>query len=138
MQQVSILLAEKENEWSHQAMDKQQQTSNYQVKMIEYQVQMLRAQQLIASRTKRDNTVMKVIAVLTSLFLPGTFIAVSLGFIRIDFADFQYPDYFQRAGLQLERGEPHRPTLYDILVFHCPHHSNLSYWLFSVVFEDVV
>lgn len=71
--QLSILLAEKENEWNHQAMAKQQETSDY-------QIQMLKAQELIASRTKRDNTVMKVIAVLTSLFLPGAFIAVSLAF----------------------------------------------------------
>ena len=74
------MLAEKENEWSHQAMEKQQQTSDYQLRMIKYQVQMLKAQELIASRTKRDNTVMKVIAVLTSLFLPGAFVAVSLAF----------------------------------------------------------
>jgi Mg2+ and Co2+ transporter CorA len=42
-----------------------------------YQTEMLARQELIAVRTKRDNTVMKVIAVLTALFLPGTFIAVS-------------------------------------------------------------
>ena len=76
------MLAEKENEWSHQAIDKQQHTSDYQNKM-------LKQQELIASRTKRDNTVMKVIAVLTSLFLPGTFVAVSLVFSLHGLANFQ-------------------------------------------------
>jgi hypothetical protein len=80
-QQVSILLAERENEWSHKAMEKQHETSKYQTDMMRFQVRMLVAQELIASRTKRDNTVMKVIAVLTSLFLPGAFIAVSSAII---------------------------------------------------------
>jgi len=75
------LLAEKENEWSHQALEKRQQTSDY-------QIEMLKQQELIASRTKRDNTVMKVIAVLTALFLPGTFIAVSLVFSRMALLTF--------------------------------------------------
>jgi hypothetical protein len=75
-QQVSILLQEKENEWSHQRMKKQQQASECQLAIIEYQVKMLKQQELIAFCTKRDNTVMKVIAVLIALFLPGAFIAV--------------------------------------------------------------
>ena len=58
-------------------MKKQHETSKYQIEMMKFQVRMLGAQELIASRTKRDSTVMKVIAVLTSLFLPGAFIAVS-------------------------------------------------------------
>ena len=73
---MSILLQEKENEWSHQAVKRRQQTSEYQLAIVEYQVKMLKQQELIAFRTKLDNTVMKVIAVLTALFLPGTFIAV--------------------------------------------------------------
>ena len=36
---------------------------------------MLEQQEFVVAQTKRDNTVMKVIAVLTALFLPGTFIA---------------------------------------------------------------
>ncbi|CZR68850.1 uncharacterized protein PAC_18750 [Phialocephala subalpina] len=43
--------------------------------IIAYQTSMLKQQEIIVARTKRDNTVMKVIAVLTALFLPGTFIA---------------------------------------------------------------
>lgn len=73
------MLQEKENEWSHQTVKKRQQTSEYQLAIIEYQVKMLKQQELVAIRTKRDNTVMKVIAVLTALFLPGTFIAVRHG-----------------------------------------------------------
>ena len=37
---------------------------------------MLEQQEFVVAQTKRDNTVMKVIAILTALFLPGTFIAV--------------------------------------------------------------
>jgi len=43
---------------------------------------MLKQQQLIAFRAKRDNSVMKVIAVLSAFFLPGTFIAVNLPHIQ--------------------------------------------------------
>jgi hypothetical protein len=38
---------------------------------------MFEQQKIIVAQTKRDNTVMKVIAVLSALLLPGTFIAVS-------------------------------------------------------------
>lgn len=48
--------------------------------MLNYQNEMLMQQHLIASRAKKDNTVVKTIAVLTALFLPGTFIAVYLPF----------------------------------------------------------
>lgn len=132
------MLAEKENEWSHQAVEKRQQTSEYQLAIIEYQVKMLKQQELIASRTKRDNTVMKVIAVLTALFLPGTFIAVSLVFSPHGLAEFQRLDCFQRPNLQLGGGQSRRPTLHDILVFHSAHHNYSSCWLFSMVREDVV
>jgi Mg2+ and Co2+ transporter CorA len=37
---------------------------------------MLQKQEVIATRTKRDGTVMKVLALLTAVFLPMTFIAV--------------------------------------------------------------
>lgn len=56
-------------------MDHQLEAQKYQNKMLNYQNRMLTQQHLIASRAKRDNTVMKTIAVLTALFLPGTFIA---------------------------------------------------------------
>lgn len=72
---VSLLLAVRENEWAHQAQQKRQQTADNQLKIIEYQVKMLKQQEFIVARTKRDNTIMKVVAVLTALFLPGTFIA---------------------------------------------------------------
>ena len=45
-------------------------------KRAEFQIEMLKHQEEIAFRAKRDNTVLKVIAVLTALFLPGAFIAV--------------------------------------------------------------
>ena len=125
------MLAERENEWSHQA-------SNYQIKMMKYQVRMLGTQELIASRTKRDNTVMKVIAVLTSLFLPGAFIAVSLTLQCMGLADFERIDSFQCTGVQLEREGSQGPTLHDILVFHSAHYGNPSHWIFSVVCQDVV
>jgi hypothetical protein len=67
--QVKILLAEKENKYSHQS-DKRRH------KRAEFQIEMLKHQEEIAFRAKRDNTVLKVIAVLTALFLPGAFIAV--------------------------------------------------------------
>jgi Mg2+ and Co2+ transporter CorA len=38
---------------------------------------MFEQQKIIVAQTKRDNTVMKAIAVLSALLLPGTFIAVS-------------------------------------------------------------
>jgi Mg2+ and Co2+ transporter CorA len=38
---------------------------------------MLQKQGIIATKTQRDGTVMKVLAFLTALFLPMTFIAVS-------------------------------------------------------------
>ena len=66
----------RENEWGRQAQEKRQQTADNQLKIIEYQVKMLKQQEFIVARTKRDNTIMKVVAVLTALFLPGTFIAV--------------------------------------------------------------
>jgi hypothetical protein len=59
----------RENEWSHQAQQKRQETADNQLKM-------LKQQEFIVARTKRDSTIMKVVAVLTALFLPGTFIAV--------------------------------------------------------------
>jgi Mg2+ and Co2+ transporter CorA len=74
---VSILLAERENAWGRQAQIQRQETSTNQLKIIEYQTSMLEQQEIIVAQTKRDNTVMKVIAVLSALFLPGTFIAVS-------------------------------------------------------------
>lgn len=95
------MLAEKENEWSHQAVEKRQQTSDYQLAIIEYQIKMLKQQELIAIRTKRDNTVMKVIAVMTALFLPGTFIAVSLVFSPHGLADVQQLECFQRPNLPM-------------------------------------
>jgi Mg2+ and Co2+ transporter CorA len=61
--------------------EQQRQRADDQLSMSVYQIKMLKAQELIARRTKRDNSVMKVIAVLTSLFLPGAFIAVSLSFL---------------------------------------------------------
>ncbi|KAH8761333.1 hypothetical protein F5882DRAFT_416246 [Hyaloscypha sp. PMI_1271] len=72
---VSILLAERENAWGRQAQIQRQETSNNQLKIIEYQTNMLEQQEIIVAQTKRDNTVMKVIAVLSAFFLPGTFIA---------------------------------------------------------------
>jgi len=72
---VSILLAERENAWGRQAQIQRQETSNNQLKIIEYQTSMFEQQEIIVAQTKRDNTVMKVIAVLSALFLPGTFIA---------------------------------------------------------------
>ena len=59
----------RENEWSHQAQQKRQETADNQLKM-------LKQQEFIVARTKRDSTIMKVVAFLTALFLPGTFIAV--------------------------------------------------------------
>jgi hypothetical protein len=67
--QVKILLAEKENKYSHQSDMRRH-------KRAEFQIEMLKHQEEIAFRAKRDNTVLKVIAVLTALFLPGAFIAV--------------------------------------------------------------
>lgn len=68
--------AQKENERARQAQDQRLKAAIYQTSILESQGKMLRQQELIAFRTKRDNAVMKVIAVLTALFLPGTFIAV--------------------------------------------------------------
>jgi len=72
---VSILLAERENAWGRQAQSQRQETSNNQLKIIEYQTSMFEQQKIIVAQTKRDNTVMKAIAVLSALLLPGTFIA---------------------------------------------------------------
>ncbi|KAN0095108.1 hypothetical protein V8E51_015819 [Hyaloscypha variabilis] len=72
---VSILLAERENAWNHEAQNQRQETSNNQLKIIEYQTSMFEQQEIIVAQTKRDNAVMKVIAVLSALLLPGTFIA---------------------------------------------------------------
>jgi hypothetical protein len=66
---VSNLLSQIENEWNHKREEMHRETSDYQTEMLENQ-------ELIAQRTMRDSTVMKVIAILTALFLPGTFIAV--------------------------------------------------------------
>ena len=68
--QISILQVEKENARATEARARDEEVSIY-------QTEMLARQELIAVRTKRDNTVMKAIAVLTAFFLPGTFIAVS-------------------------------------------------------------
>jgi Mg2+ and Co2+ transporter CorA len=54
-----------------------QETSEYHAKVTEYQAKMLEQQEIIASQTKRDNTIVKIIAVLTALFLPATVTAVS-------------------------------------------------------------
>jgi hypothetical protein len=70
MLQISILQVEREKARAAAARIRDERVSVY-------QTQMLARQEFIAVRTKRDNTVMKVIAVLTALFLPGTFIAVS-------------------------------------------------------------
>ncbi|KAE9379592.1 hypothetical protein N431DRAFT_325981 [Stipitochalara longipes BDJ] len=72
---VSILLAARENEWGRQAQIQRQETSANQLAIIRYQTKMLEQQEIVVAQTKRDNTVMKVIAVLSALFLPGTFIA---------------------------------------------------------------
>ncbi|KAH8652706.1 hypothetical protein BGZ60DRAFT_420076 [Tricladium varicosporioides] len=65
---VNILLAEKENEYSRTSDAMRQEREAFQIEMLKHQ-------QDIAIRAKRDNTVMKVIAVLSALFLPGTLIA---------------------------------------------------------------
>jgi hypothetical protein len=36
----------------------------------------------LAEASKRDSTALKIIALLTTLFLPGTFIAVTVAFSR--------------------------------------------------------
>lgn len=69
MLQVSILLTEKDNEYSRQSNLKRQRRAEFQMKMLQQQ-------ELIARGAKRDNSVMKVIAVLSAFFLPGTFIAL--------------------------------------------------------------
>jgi Mg2+ and Co2+ transporter CorA len=71
------VLAERENAWGRDAQIQRQKTSNNQLKIIEYQTSMFEQQEIIVAQTKRDNAVMKVIAVLSALLLPGTFIAVS-------------------------------------------------------------
>jgi hypothetical protein len=67
--QVKILLAEKENEYAHHSDMQRHEREKFQIEMLKHQEE-------IAFRAKRDNTVLKVIAVLTALFLPGAFIAV--------------------------------------------------------------
>lgn len=66
---VSNLLSQIENEWNHTREFLHLDTSDYHTEMLE-------KQEVIAERTKQDSKVMKVIAILTALFLPGTFIAV--------------------------------------------------------------
>jgi len=77
-------LADRENEWGRQAQIRQETYDN-QLAIIKYQTKMLEQQEFVVAQTKRDNTVMKVIAILTALFLPGTFIAVRKSSIVLDF-----------------------------------------------------
>jgi hypothetical protein len=61
---LSNLLAQRENEWTHDT--------------AKYQNDMLEKQEIIAKKAKLDGTVTKWIAILTALLLPGTFIAVGV------------------------------------------------------------
>jgi Mg2+ and Co2+ transporter CorA len=79
-------LADRENEWGRQAQIQRQETYDNQLAIIKYQTKMLEQQEFVVAQTKRDNTVMKVIAILTALFLPGTFIAVRKSSIVLDFS----------------------------------------------------
>jgi hypothetical protein len=71
---LSNLLAQRENEWTHD-------TAKYQNDMLEKQEIILQNQAIIAKKAKLDGTVTKWIAILTALLLPGTFIAVG-GFLH--------------------------------------------------------
>jgi hypothetical protein len=69
--QLSNLLAQRENEWTHD-------TAQYQIDMLEKQEIILQKQEIIAKKAKLDGTVTKWIAILTALLLPGTFVAVGV------------------------------------------------------------
>jgi hypothetical protein len=69
--QLSNLLAQRENEWTHD-------TAKYQNDMLTKQEIILQNQAIIAKKAKLDGTVTKWIAILTALLLPGTFIAVGV------------------------------------------------------------
>jgi hypothetical protein len=82
---------------------------------------------------------MKVIAVLSAFFLPGTFIAVSLSTIRhCQHVTLMKLDILQRPHIQLEPRPGNRSTFQDVLVFHGAGNHRACCRLFALVREDVV
>ena len=101
---------------------------------------MLKQQEFIVAQTKRDNTVMKVIVVLTALFLPGTFIAVSeisRPPLEGDFLTTSQ-DSLQYSRVQLGPRESHWATFQDILVLYSAYHNYSGCWFLGLVLKDVV
>ena len=100
--QLSNLLAQRENEWTHE-------TANYQIEMLKKQESILQNQGIIAKKAKLDGTVTKWIAILTALLLPGTFIAVGVPTSKndpvTDLPDPVHDSYIQLGCTRQEMGK---------------------------------
>lgn len=93
----------------------------------------------IAEKAAQDTSAMKIIAILTALFLPGTFFAVSHALPSVPCPRIRFSprtirlDFIHNPNVEMGRGQSYRPPFLGLLVFYWPYYLHFSHGLRNLV-----